>query len=143
MESAKKHILIADDDLALGGITRLSLEYSGYQVSAVHSGYEAVRAFSATPFSFDLVILDQEMPDLKGTEVAEKLNRLNPGQPILLYSGCEDEELPLMARAAGITEVAHKSLAIEELLCIIDKTLVEVEETISRTESPHQIALAR
>jgi CheY-like chemotaxis protein len=123
MYPEKKRILFADDDLAFGGITKLSLEHSGYEVSAVHSGYEALRAFLTSPRSFDLVILDQEMPGLKGTEVAEKLTTLHPGMPILLYTGSQDGDLAALARAAGIREVAAKSLTTEELLELIDKTV--------------------
>ncbi len=119
----KKRILFVDDDLAFGGITKLSLEYSGYEVSAVHSGYEALRVFSTAPRSFDLVILDQEMPDLEGTEVARTLALLRPGMPILLYTGCEDGDIGIKARAAGIMEVAAKSLTTEELLDLIGKTV--------------------
>jgi DNA-binding response OmpR family regulator len=119
----KKRILFADDDLAFGGITKLSLEHSGYEVSAVHSGYEALRVFSRSPRSFDLVILDQEMPDLKGTEVAEKLTSLRPGMPILLYTGCQDGDLGVVAQTVGIREVATKSLTTEELLDLIGRTV--------------------
>ena len=123
MYPGKKRILFADDDLAFGGITKLSLEHSGYEVSAVHSGYEALRVFSTSSRSFDLVILDQEMPDLKGTEVAEKLTSLRPGMPILLYTGCQDGDLGGMAQVAGIREVATKSLSTEELLDLIGRTV--------------------
>jgi CheY-like chemotaxis protein len=119
----KKRILFADDDLAFGGITKLSLELFGYEVSAVHSGYEALRVFSTSPRPFDLVILDQEMPDLKGTEVAEKLTSLDPGMPILLYTGSDDDDLGLMAQAVGVREVAAKSLTTEELLALIGRTV--------------------
>jgi CheY-like chemotaxis protein len=119
----KKRILFADDDIALGGITKLSLEHSGYEVRAVHSGSEALRAFSTSPLSFDLVILDQDMPDLKGTEVAEKLAGLFPGIPIVLYTGCQEDELALIARTAGVKAVASKSLTTEELLDVIDRTI--------------------
>jgi DNA-binding response OmpR family regulator len=119
----KKRILFADDDLAFGGITKLSLEHSGYEVRAVHSGYEALRVFLTSPRSFDLVILDQEMPDLKGTEVAEELTRLHPGMPILLYTGSEDGNLGVVAQAVGIREVAAKSVTTEELLALIGRTV--------------------
>ncbi len=124
MNLEKKRILFADDDLTVGGVTKLSLEHSGYEVRTVHGGYEAIRAFSISPFSFDLVILDQEMPDLKGTEVARKLTNLRPGLPILLYTGSHDGELTITARSVGIKEVAPKSVSIEELLHIIDRTVL-------------------
>jgi two-component system, cell cycle sensor histidine kinase and response regulator CckA len=126
----KKRILFADDDLALGGITKLSLEHCGYEVRTVHSGFEALQAFSKSPRAFDLVILDQEMPDIKGTEVAARLSTLRPGMPILLYTGCQDGDLAVVARAVGIKEIAAKSLAIEELLCIIDRTVFETDEEL-------------
>ena len=105
----------------MGGITKLSLEHCGYEVRTVRNGQEALRAFATSPCAFDLVILDQEMPDLKGTEVAEKLTSLRPGMPILLYTGCQDSDLTAVAQAAGITDIAVKSLAIEDLLHMVDK----------------------
>lgn len=124
----KKRILFADDDIAFGTITKLLLECSGYEVRAVHSGSEALRAFLTSPAPFDLVILDQEMPDFKGTEVAEKLSTLRPGMPIVLYTACQDGDLATMARAVGIREVAAKSLTAEELLNVIARTVDDVKE---------------
>ena len=124
----KKRILFADDDIAFGGITKLSLEHSGYEVNAVNSGFAALRTFSISPCSFDLVILDQEMPDFKGTEVAEKLASLRPGLPIVLYTSSQDDDLAATAQAVGIREVASKSLTTEELLDVISRTVHAAQE---------------
>ena len=119
----KKRILLVDDDIALLGIMKILLEQSGYVVKAVHRGSEAVRLFLASPQSFDLVILDQAMPDLQGTEIAQRFTLLRPGLPILLYTGSLDDDLATMARKIGVKEVASKSLTGEELLDVIVRTL--------------------
>lgn len=111
-----KRILLVDDDADMREITRLLLEKYGHRVTAADCGSEALRVFSINPGYFDVVLLDQEMPDLKGTDIAPRLVGLRSNVPIVLYTGCVDEDLVEKARKAGIKEVATKPLPIDLLL---------------------------
>ncbi len=64
-------VLVAEDDLEIADMLRMTLSSAGYAVSLVHDGEEALRAAIADPP--DLVILDVMMPQMNGWEVCRAL----------------------------------------------------------------------
>jgi DNA-binding NtrC family response regulator len=89
-------VLCVDDDAAILDITKEILEVKGFSVIAVLDWRQAIEVVKSNPV--DLVILDYEMPELKGHEVAMLIRRVNPAVPLILYSG-----------ASTIPEVATKA----------------------------------
>jgi two-component system cell cycle sensor histidine kinase/response regulator CckA len=136
-----RRILFADDDQDVREITRVLLENYGHRVTATDCGREAVHVFSINPGYFDLAILDQEMPDLKGTDVASRLVGLRPAMPIVLYTGCLDDDLAEKARKAGIKEIASKPLSIDLLLDLIDRNSKGAPVCRRRTERGVELRL--
>lgn len=79
-------VLCVDDDQSILSITRMALEYEGYQVLTASSGRAALREFASE--AVDAVVLDYEMPGMDGGELAREIKRLNPRVPKLLYTSC-------------------------------------------------------
>lgn len=81
-----KKILIVDDDLESLKLIGLMLQRRGYEITAAHSGDQAlIKAEAEKP---DLVILDIMMPDLDGYEVCEQI-RSNPHTahlPVIMFT---------------------------------------------------------
>ncbi|MCY7271760.1 MAG: PAS domain-containing protein [Sphingomonas bacterium] len=78
-------ILVIDDDPDVRDFIVESLSDFGYSVRSAVDGEAGLAAFAeARP---DLVILDYAMPGLSGGEVATRILKLMPGQPILFVSG--------------------------------------------------------
>jgi len=91
-----ERILFVDDNEPVARAGRWMLEALGYRVMTVSSGRAALEAYRADD-SFDLVITDQTMPEMSGTELVTALRRLNPSLPIILVSGYiegVDDQLP-------------------------------------------------
>lgn len=87
----KKDILIVDDDNDFLMIIQRWLRHS-YTVTGVHSGAEALQKISEE--SFDLILLDYEMPEMDGYEVMSKIHQ-NPATsniPIIFLTGLNDRE---------------------------------------------------
>jgi DNA-binding NtrC family response regulator len=80
-----------------------------------HSSSAALQAFRADPGRFDLVITDEAMPDLVGTELAGEIRKLQPAVPIILMSGHGGPQLAKRAAAIGVNEVLHKPLQRRDL----------------------------
>jgi len=90
-------LLCIDDAVPVLEVLTFVLEESGYSVLVAPSGRFGLEIFRAN--EVDLVILDHEMPDMNGQEVAEEMRRLKPTVPIIMHSA-----------AAGLSHAALKSV---------------------------------
>ncbi len=106
----KGHILFIDDEELLAEMGKDMLERLGYHVTVCRFSLEALAKFQNTPNEFDLVITDQTMPDMTGSDLARRMMQIRPDIPIILctgYSNLIDEH---SAKALGIKEFALKPL---------------------------------
>jgi CheY-like chemotaxis protein len=96
----RPRLLCVDDDAAVRELYRKILGSFGYDVLVAEDGAHALKLFH--PRHIDAVILDYEMPGMKGSEVAAELKRRSPGIPIIMVSGCPSvvEEAPRFVDAA-------------------------------------------
>jgi CheY-like chemotaxis protein len=86
----KAAILCVDDEEIPRTLRKLVLQKQGYEVVAVASGKEAL-AILATRH-FDLVLTDQMMPGMLGTELTRQIKLATPAVPVVIISGVN--ELP-------------------------------------------------
>jgi DNA-binding NtrC family response regulator len=61
------------------------METEGYEVTALTDPSEAADAFQ--PGKHELAVLDYQMPEMNGAELAEHLRRKSPGLKIILFTG--------------------------------------------------------
>jgi CheY-like chemotaxis protein len=79
-----KHILVVDDEEAVGYVFERYLAIKGYRVSLAYSGAQALETFRRdTP---DLVITDFKMPGMNGDELLRRLRAIAPGLPAIMIS---------------------------------------------------------
>jgi CheY-like chemotaxis protein len=90
-------VMIVDDEL-------------GYEPVGYDSSVAALEAFRVEPKRFDLVLTDETMPDLTGTELAREIRQLRPDISIILMSGYSSAQLNEHAQAVGIIDVLRKPL---------------------------------
>ena len=64
---------------------------------------------------FDIVLTDETMPELIGTDLARQIRLLRSDIPIVLMSGYSGPQLLEHARAIGIREVLRKPLQSRDL----------------------------
>lgn len=80
-------VLVCDDDLNVGGFLRDLFEVEGWEAAFVSSGEECLAALVDDEFgAYDVLVLDQKMPGLLGTEVAGRLRSRGFDRPIVLCS---------------------------------------------------------
>ncbi len=120
-----EHILFVDDEEALRNLAELMFNYLGYSVSSCSSGKEALQILESKGGAIDLVITDQSMPHMPGTELADRIQTLYPGLPVILctgYSSVVDKE---KAIAMGLNGFLMKPLSINKLAREIRKVFDE------------------
>jgi two-component system, cell cycle sensor histidine kinase and response regulator CckA len=122
----QEHILLVEDDEDTLTVTTVMLERLGYSVTAETEGLKALRTFSEEPDRFDLALLDHGMPDVTGLELAQRMGRIRPGFPVVLYTGYLDGPSTEELEAAGIGgRVIIKPATRKELTDLLQEALHE------------------
>ena len=91
---SQRLILCINDDPAVLSYEKELLERSGYSVITAASAQQGLRL--VTTCKFDAVLLDYEMPDMNGCDVAFEIKRVRPELVVILLSG---SEVPIYASA--------------------------------------------
>jgi CheY-like chemotaxis protein len=91
------------------------LERLGYQVTIRTSSLEALHAFRAKPNNFDVVVTDQNMPQITGFQFASELLRIRPEIPVILITGFSESVTPEACRQAGIRDFVMKPVVARDL----------------------------
>lgn len=110
----KGKILIADDEPRIRKIISLLLTQEGYEVKAVTNGKEAVNEM--TLFQPDVILLDQQMPVMTGTEALEKIQAVRPHQVVILVTAFGTISLAVDAVKKGAYDFIEKPFDNDDLL---------------------------
>jgi CheY-like chemotaxis protein len=86
----KRTILCIDDDHAVLAFVRRLLERSGYTVLTTASPRQGISLALASPP--DAVVLDYQMPEMNGHEVAATIKRFRPETLIVMFSASQIPE---------------------------------------------------
>jgi len=111
----REHILLIDDEEDLIFTVQLRLERSGYKVTSAVNSREALELFKKEPEKFDIVITDQSMPGITGTDLAKKILEIRPDMPIILCTGFSEIIDSENAKSKVIKEIIMKPFDIEDL----------------------------
>ena len=130
--SARKCILVADDDAIVRAALSAVLESEGYAVDEAQNGFEAVSHAIAHPP--DLVLLDLNMPRLDGWDAFVQLDRLAPPVPIIVITARPHQYKE--AVRLGVDAFMEKPLQIPALLRAIRRLVTEApEQRVTRIAS--------
>jgi PAS domain S-box-containing protein len=116
-------VLVVDDEAALVSVTEEMLAELGYNPVGVLSSLEALQVFRADPRRFDVVVTDEMMPELTGTQLAREISALRPGIPVILMSGHGGDDLAQRAGVAGVREILRKPLQKSVLANALERAL--------------------
>src|SRR5437588_5372882 len=105
MTDALRLFLIEDvDDIAL--LIRRALERAGHQVTRCRTAADALIVLAHS--SFDLVLLDQRLPDMSGVDLLPDLAREGISVPVLMVTAYGDEQLATRVLRAGALDYVVK-----------------------------------
>ncbi|MEE4354485.1 MAG: response regulator [Desulfatiglans sp.] len=118
-----ERILLVDDEVQLVHMMQQMLEHLGYYVTARTSSVEALEAFRTHPERFDVVITDQTMPNMMGTELAQTILSIRPDIPIILCTGFSEAIAEEKMKDKGIRKCAMKPIAMNDISKMIRQVL--------------------
>jgi len=112
-----KRILLVDDDAHLLETAHDILEAAGYDVRSAESGSAALQKLKAAPVH--LMIVDYNLDDTTGVELALKARALFPDIVIFLMTG--EINIDLAAAKSAIQAVLTKPVNPAELISMIKR----------------------
>ncbi len=115
-------VLLVDDEEPLVRIGTRILQRQGYEVTGFIRPADALAAVRAAPHLFDVVVTDQNMPEMGGLDLARAIAAMRPDLPIVMVSGhrvFSEEELA----AANVRHHLGKPYTIDALGEIVEAAL--------------------
>ena len=108
-------VMFVDDERPLVELGEELLAGLGYEPVGFDSSESALRVFRADPDRFDVIVTDEMLPGMPGSELARTVLSLRPDLPVVLMSGKISPALERRAREVGATALLHKPVALNEL----------------------------
>ena len=133
--SGSEPILLIDDEAPLLLATRDFLNRLGYAVEATTDSQHALEMVRADPDRFQLVITDMTMPQLSGDEMAECIQAIRPGMPIILCSGYSERVDHARSRQLGIRRFLEKPIRHDDMAQAIRSILDGEDDPASSVSS--------
>ncbi|HZT82398.1 MAG TPA: response regulator [Gemmataceae bacterium] len=119
-EALRLFVIEDDDDVAL--LIRKGLERAGHHVTRCRTAADALIVLGHS--SFDLILLDQRLPDMCGVELLHALAREGISAPALMVTAYGDEKLVAEVLKAGALDYVVKDPALT-FLTELPKRVVE------------------
>jgi DNA-binding NtrC family response regulator len=116
-------ILVVDDDVGVRTMLSSVLSKEGFLVEEVENGKQAVKACEKS--FFDVALIDVELPDMKGTELLDRLKRIQPKMIRIIITGHPSLESAMKAVNERADGYVLKPFQVPELLLKIRKLLEE------------------
>ncbi|KAL6323759.1 hypothetical protein AAG906_002227 [Vitis piasezkii] len=108
-------VILADDDNVNRTVTKKLLERLGCQVSAVSSGFECLSALSPSEAPFQIILLDLQMPEMDGFEVAKRIRKFRSRSwPLIIaLTASADEHLWERCIQVGMNGIIRKPVLLQ------------------------------
>lgn len=118
-------ILVVDDEEIPRTLRKLVLQKQGYDVIAAPSGAEALEIIRRG--GIDMILTDQLMPGMTGTELAKTVKAAQPSMPVILVSGVNEIPMDAIFADRFVSKVGGPELLF--------KTIIEVLSDYGRSKN--------
>ena len=105
----EKRILVVEDEPTVRDSLAMLLSVDDHLVTEASNGAEALSLF--TKDDFDVVMTDFEMPIMKGNELAVRIKRLKPEQPIIMVTAFAEK----ITSENPVDVIINKPFRLEDL----------------------------
>ncbi|MBQ8711292.1 MAG: bifunctional response regulator/alkaline phosphatase family protein [Prevotella sp.] len=143
-------LLWVDDEIEQLKAHIMFLEKKGYEVVTASNGTDAIdqcrerlrQGATAGMRSFDLVLLDEQMPGLSGLETLQRIKELQPALPVVMVTKSEEENIMEQAIGQKIADYLIKPVNPNQILLTLKKNIhrraIETEVTQSQYQQNFQ-----
>lgn len=134
-------LLWVDDEIELLKAHIIFLEKKGYEVITVSNGTDAVEECQRQ--TFDLILLDEQMPGLSGLETLQRVKDIQPATPVVMVTKSEEEDIMNQAIGAKIADYLIKPVNPNQILLSLKKNIHRRAIVTEVTQSGYQQAYAQ
>ncbi len=117
------HVLVAEDTPMIQMLERRMLEKMGLQVSVAKNGIEAVEMAAAD--SFDVVLMDMQMPEMDGIEATRKIRESGNQVPVAAVTANVMQKHRDQFEQAGCNAFVSKPIDSSELYTVLKQLLAQ------------------
>ena len=117
----KESILVVDDDEGTRKSLSLIFKRKGYEIETAGTGEDAIK--KARERFFNVVLLDIQLPDMKGIELLAPLKEIHPDMVIIMVTAHASLETAITALNQGASFYITKPLNMEEVFSIIREVM--------------------
>ncbi|MCR5138613.1 MAG: PglZ domain-containing protein [Bacteroidaceae bacterium] len=134
-------LLWIDDEIELLRPHILFLEGRDYEVHTVSNGRDAIDRCRET--TYDLILLDENMPGLSGLETLNLIKEVSPGTPVVMVTKSEEENIMNQAIGAKIADYLIKPVNPSQILLTLKKNIHQREIVTEATTTGYQQQFGR
>jgi DNA-binding response OmpR family regulator len=120
-DAQEKRVLIVDDDEAITIPFQKVLQNSGFSVDTVSTGQQTLEITEKSVYH--LIILDINLPDMKGYEVAKTVREKDNDINLIIITGYPDLADAIDALDLGIDDILYKPIGIDEMKQVTERVL--------------------
>jgi DNA-binding response OmpR family regulator len=129
-------LLWVDDEIELLKAHIIFLEKKGYEVVTVSNGPDAID--QCRQQTFDLVLLDEQMPGLSGLETLQQIKEIQPATPVVMVTKSEEENIMDQAIGSKIADYLIKPVNPNQILLTLKKNIHRREIVTEVTQTSYQ-----
>lgn len=145
MAKEKLRVLMVEDNPTDGLVVKKRLQKDhafDYDVTHVVSGEDALASLEKN--SYDIVLLDYNLPKMGGMEILEAIKRKNIEVPVVMVTGQGDEIVAAQLIKEGALDYLPKRENYEDAVpFMIRKTIAEFKSKLERVRLQKEIALRK
>lgn len=140
----QRTILVVEDDRSLNALMQKHLRRAGFNVDGVYTGADALQR--CTNDQDIVLLLDQRLPDMDGTEIITQLREKGHPATFVAMTGQGDERLAVQMMKLGARDYLTKGLGFYDLLPEIFQRIfreLDTEQRLVATEARLNESLER
>jgi CheY-like chemotaxis protein len=118
-----EHILFVDDEPEITFMGKKMLENLGYKVSISSDSTSALEEFENNPGKYSLLVTDQNMPNVTGTDLAFRMREIQPDLKVIIITGYSDNLSEELLSQNGVSEVILKPMILDDFSKVIRRVL--------------------
>lgn len=123
VQGGGERVLVVEDEDAVRRMVVRVLGGNGYEVFDFARAADALRMLEHSDDQFALLLTDVVMPDIQGTELAERATKLRPDMPTLYMSGYSEMILDRVDAASPEINLIEKPFTVNDLLAQVGRSI--------------------